>query len=157
VGVIWFDVNPEVADGIFSHSAQVRAVQLIGVGVKNSGDYLMLLTLPERVDGRLARIFARELNRELMNDRPRIVVDLSQVKQIDSDALDTLLDCMVEVAKRDGAVKLGGASPEAATILELTRMDRVFEMFPTVAEAASSFSVARLEPATEQAPEPAAA
>jgi len=117
----------------------------------------MLLKLPERVDGRLARTFARELNRELMNDRPRIVVDLSQVKQIDSDALDTLLECMVEVANRDGAVKLGGVSPEAATILELTRMDRVFEMFPTVAEAASSFSVARLEPATEQAPAPAAA
>jgi anti-sigma B factor antagonist len=117
----------------------------------------MLLTLPERVDGKLARTFARELNRELMNDRPRIVIDLSQVKQIDSDALDTLLDCMVEVANRDGAVKLGGISPEAATILELTRMDCVFEMFPTVAEAANSFSVARLEPAPDRAPEPAAA
>jgi len=68
----------------------------------------MLLKLPERVDGRLARTFARELNRELMNDRPRIVVDLSQVKQIDSDALNTLLDCMVEVANRDGAVSWAG-------------------------------------------------
>jgi anti-sigma B factor antagonist len=117
----------------------------------------MLLTLPERVDGKLARTFAGDLNRELMNDRPRIVVDLSQVKQIDSEALDTLLDCMVAVANRDGAVKLGGVSPEAATMLELTRMDRIFEMFPTVAEAASGFSVARLEPVSEQAPEPAAA
>ncbi len=38
----------------------------------------MLLKLPERVDGRLARTFARELNRELMNDRPRIVVELQR-------------------------------------------------------------------------------
>jgi anti-sigma B factor antagonist len=117
----------------------------------------MLLTLPERVDGQLARTFARDLNRELMNDRPRIVVDLSQVKQIDSEALDTLLGCMVAVANRDGAVRLGGISPEAATVLELTHMDRVFQMFPAVAEAASNFSIARLEPVSERAPEPVAA
>jgi anti-sigma B factor antagonist len=117
----------------------------------------MLLTLPERVDGQLARTFAREVERELMNDRPRIVVDLSQVKQIDSGGLDTLLDCMVAVANRDGAVRLGGISAEAATVLELTRMDQVFEMFPAVAEAASSFSIAQLEVVSEQAPEPAAA
>jgi anti-anti-sigma regulatory factor len=42
---------------------------------------LMLLTLPEQVNGNLARTFACDLDRELMNDRPRIVVDLSQVKQ----------------------------------------------------------------------------
>ena len=118
---------------------------------------LMLLTLPERVNGNLARTFACDLERELMNDRPRIVVDLSQVKQIDSEALDTLLDCMVAVANRDGIVRLGGISPEAATVLELTRMDRVFEMFPAVAEAASSFSVANVEMASERAPEPVVA
>jgi anti-sigma B factor antagonist len=118
---------------------------------------LMLLTLPERVDGKLARTFAREFDRELIHDRPRIVVDLSQVKQIDSGALDTLLDCMVAVANRDGVVRLGGISPQAATVLELTRMDRVFEMFPAVAEAASSFSVANVEMVSERAPEPVAA
>src|SRR5947199_2847154 len=58
----------------------------------------------ERVDGSLARTFARELNRELMNDRPPIVVDLSHVKKIDSHPLNTLIDCMVGVAARDGAV-----------------------------------------------------
>src|SRR5207253_9099759 len=99
----------------------------------------MLLKLPERVDGRLARTFARELNRELMNDRPRIVVDLSQVKQIDSDALNTLLDCMVEEANRDGAVKLGRISPEADTLLGLTRMDRVIGIVPYAGGAASNF------------------
>ena len=49
--------------------------------------------------------------------------------------LDVLLGCMVEVARRDGAMRLGGISPEAATVLELTRLDQVFEMFPTAAEA----------------------
>jgi anti-sigma B factor antagonist len=124
-----------------------------------------MLKLPERVTGREIRLFAAKLNSELIHDRPRIIVDFSQVKQIGCYALDTILACMVEVTNRDGVIKLAGVSPEAATVLELTRMDRIFEMFPTVAEA--SYSVARPESAAENmeavamaekpSPQPAAA
>jgi anti-anti-sigma regulatory factor len=38
---------------------------------------------------------------------------------------------MEEVAKHDGALQLGGVSPEAAAMLELTRMDRLFQQFPS--------------------------
>jgi anti-sigma B factor antagonist len=108
-----------------------------------------MLKLPERVTGREIRLFAAKLSRELIHDRPRIVIDFSQVKQIDCYALDTILACMVEVINRDGVIQLAGVSPEAATVLELTRMDRIFEMVPAVAEATSSYSVARPESAAE--------
>jgi anti-sigma B factor antagonist len=108
-----------------------------------------MLKLPERVTGREIRLFAAKLSRELIHDRPRIVIDFSQVKQIDCYALDTILACMVEVINRDGVIQLAGVSPEAATVLELTRMDRIFEMVPAVAEATSSHSVARPESAAE--------
>jgi anti-anti-sigma regulatory factor len=107
------------------------------------------------------------LNSELIHDRPRIIVDFSEVKQMDSYALDTILACLVEVSNRDGVFKLAAMSPEAATVLELTRMDRIFEMFPTIAEAASSYSVGRAEAEAENieavalaekpSPQPAAA
>jgi len=107
------------------------------------------LKLPERVTGKETRLFRATLSSELIHDRPQIIVDFSQVKQIDSYALDTILACLVEVSHRDGVVKLAGISPEAATVLELTRMDRIFEMFPTVAEAASSYGVTPAEIAAE--------
>jgi hypothetical protein len=37
---------------------------------------------------------------------------------------------MEEVARRDGAIQLGGISAEAATVLELTRLDKLFQKFP---------------------------
>jgi anti-sigma B factor antagonist len=118
----------------------------------------MMIKLPEHVSAREARMIMDELRSELRLDRPRIVVDLSEVQRMDSEGLDMLLHCMVEVARRDGAVKLGGISPEAATVLELTRMDRVFEMFPTVSEAASSFCVAPVDAVAARASaQPAAA
>jgi anti-anti-sigma factor len=94
----------------------------------------VVMKLPHRVDAREARTLLREL-KELPIEEPCVVVDLSAVRHMDSAALDVLLGCMVEVARRDGAMRLGGISPEAATVLELTRMDKVFDMFPSAAEA----------------------
>jgi anti-sigma B factor antagonist len=125
------------------------------------------LKLPERLTGREARWFAAKLDHELIHDRPRIIVDFSEVKQMDSYALDTILACLVEISKRDGVIRLAGMSPEAAIVLELTRMDRIFEMFPAMTEAAPSYSVARPESEAESieaialaekpSPQPAAA
>ena len=118
----------------------------------------MVIKLPEYVSAKEARSFMRTLQPELRRDRPRVVVDMSAVKDMDTAALDMLLECMSQVARRDGAVKLAGISPEAATVLELTRMDQIFEMFPTVSEAASSFKVTRVDTLSDEAsPQPAVA
>src|SRR5438105_14941491 len=94
----------------------------------------VIIKLPHRVDAREARNLLREL-KDLPVEEPYVVVDLSAVRHMDSAGLDVLLGCMVEVARRDGAMRLGGISPEAATVLELTRLDQVFDMFPSAAEA----------------------
>jgi anti-anti-sigma regulatory factor len=51
---------------------------------------------------------------------------------MDSAGLDALLHCLGEVAQRDGTILLGEVSAEAVTVLELTRMDRLLEMFRRV-------------------------
>src|SRR2546429_9153152 len=102
----------------------------------------MVIKLPEYVSAKEARTFMRALQPELRRDRPRVVVDMSAVKDIDTAALDMLLECMSKIARRDGAVKLAGISPEAATVLELTRMGPIFVKVSTGSEAGSSFRVA---------------
>ena len=42
--------------------------------------------------------------------------------------------------KRDGDVKLASLSPHAAVILEMTRTDRLFEVYETASDAVRSFS-----------------
>ena len=48
---------------------------------------------------------------------------------------------MEELAKLDGALQFGGVSPEAATLLELTRLDRLFQKFPGFAPDAPTFAL----------------
>jgi len=119
----------------------------------------IVVTLPESLIAKRVRSLLRQLKPVLKLDQPALVLDLSQVEEIDSAGLDLLLHCMVEVANRDGSLKLAGISPIAATVLEITRMDRLFNMFPSVAEAVSTpiAEFPQLETIPEEAPTESAA
>jgi hypothetical protein len=47
---------------------------------------------------------------------------------------------MSEAHKRDGDVKLAALSPQASVVLELTRTERLFEIYENSTEAARSFT-----------------
>ncbi len=96
--------------------------------------------MPERLNHRQARAFFREIEPLLNSDRPQIVFDCSHIRQIDAAGVDLLLHCMEECMKRDGELKLATVSQQAAVILEMTRTDRLFEIYETSADAVKSFS-----------------
>jgi anti-sigma B factor antagonist len=97
--------------------------------------------LPERVTAKQARDFVREMHCVLTSDRPQIVFDLSHVRYLDAAGVDMLLHCMAEVMKRDGDLKLAALSPQSAVVLEMTRTDRLFEIYQTASDAVRSFRV----------------
>lgn len=96
--------------------------------------------MPARVNLREARSFFRDVQPFLKADRPQLVFDMAQVEHLDSAGIEMLLECMAECMKRDGDLKLSSLSPQAATVLELTRTDRLFEIFDSSTDAARSFS-----------------
>ena len=96
--------------------------------------------MPERLNLRTARQFEREVQAFLTSDRPQVVFDLSQVRHLDAAGVDMLLRCMTQAMKRDGDLKLAAMSPHALTILELTRTDRLFEIYETSTDAVRSFT-----------------
>lgn len=112
--------------------------------------------MPDRLNQRQARMFLNEVHPFLNTDRPQLVFDCSQIQQMDAAGVDMLLRCMAEVMKRDGELKLAKLSPQAAVILELTRTDRLFEIYETSTDAVKSFQ--RFLPSTmKNLPAPSAA
>jgi anti-sigma B factor antagonist len=96
--------------------------------------------MPERLNARTAREFLRDVQPFLLADRPQLVFDLSQVVRLDASGVEMLLRCMSEAHKRDGDVKLAALSPQASVVLELTRTERLFEIYENSTEAARSFT-----------------
>ena|SRR5579859_3157517 len=96
--------------------------------------------MPERLNYPQAQTFWREVQPFVTADRPQLVLDLSNVKQLDAAGVEMLLRCMKQAMKRDGDVKLAALSPQAAVVLELTRAERLFEIYENSTDAARSFS-----------------
>ena len=90
--------------------------------------------MPERVNGRTAREFLRDVRPFLSADRPQLVFDLSQVVQLDAAGVEMLLRCMSEAHKRDGDLKAGlpfarsirraGTYPYRAPVRDLRNLHR---------------------------------
>ena len=90
----------------------------------------IMIKLPEVFGEKEARKLRRELKSKIASETPCVVVDLSRVRKIDLGGLEGLLHCVEEIARQDGSLELGRMSPEAETLLELTRMSGLFQKFP---------------------------
>lgn len=106
--------------------------------------------LPERLNYKQAKAFLAEMQPMLRSDRPQIVFDGNQVKQLDAAGVEMLLFCLAEVMKRDGDLKLASLSLQCTVVLELTRTDRLFEIYESSSDAVLSFS--RFLPASLKQP-----
>ena len=111
---------------------------------------VIVMEVPEQLNHATVETFLGEIQPLLECDRPRIVLDCCHVREIDSAGVEVLLYCMEQAMKRDGDLKLAAVSPEAAVILELMRVDRLFEAFETPAEAVQSFQMLPTNGATSE-------
>jgi anti-sigma B factor antagonist len=100
---------------------------------------VLAIQLPERLNMTTAREFWPEIEAVLKEDRARVVFDFSEVCQIDSAGVELLLKSLETVMRLDGDLKFAAVRPEVAVVLELTRVDRLFEMFASVDGAVESF------------------
>ena len=96
--------------------------------------------LPERLNLEQARNFFRSVETLLDADRPQLVFDCSQTRHIDAAGVEMLLRCMTRSMKHDGDLKLAGLTHQVAAVLEMTRTDRLFEIYETPTDAVKSFS-----------------
>ena len=83
--------------------------------------------------------FLPSLKLDLSEDQPELVIDMSTVKEIDTAGLVILLQCIAEVVRRDGSFKVSQISPEAATLIELTGLDRLIRIPQVEFESGAEF------------------
>ncbi len=95
--------------------------------------------LPGTLSAEQGRTFLREMESYLHVDRPRLVLDCSDIRQLDKPLVLLLLTCLEEAMKRNGDVKLAAMPQEAKEGLKQLGMSHLFEIFDTVVGAVNSF------------------
>ena len=95
-------------------------------------------TLKVEIDGRLVAAVAPSLREEILGkiqDGTNVLFDLSGMVHIDSSGLGVLVQVLQKVKAGGGKVVLAALQPGPKIVFDITKVSRVFEIVPTVADA----------------------
>ncbi|MBO9447714.1 STAS domain-containing protein [Ruegeria sp. R14_0] len=91
----------------------------------------------DRIDAAMAIQFKEDMRTEAEGGAARVVLDLTGVEFIDSSGLGAIVASMKQLG-RDRRLDLAGLNPFVEKVFRLTRMDTVFNLYPTLDDALAS-------------------
>lgn len=98
-----------------------------------------ITTIPKDLTAEQERMFLRHVQEAMDIDHPYVVLDCSNLSNLDRRTLLLLLHCLEEAMKRNGEVRLAAISSLAMTDLEQAGAARLFRIYSSSAEALDSF------------------
>jgi anti-sigma B factor antagonist len=90
------------------------------------------------IEGRLVAAVAPDLREEMlgkMSEGTNVLFDLAKMSHIDSSGLGALVQILQKAKAGGGKVVLAALQPGPKIVFDITKVSRVFEIVPTVADA----------------------
>ncbi len=109
------------------------------LSTREDGPITLLIVEGDLVIGEPEALFKKTVARLLEAGRVNLVVDLSSVNFLDSSGLGALVRAMTTSQSEGGQTKLLKPGPQIRRLLEMTKLDSVFETFDDLETAVTSF------------------
>jgi anti-sigma B factor antagonist len=109
------------------------------VNILDRGAVVLIEVKEERLDAHNSGNLKTEMLSLFEDGKHNLVIDLKDVRFVDSSGLGSLVSGFKNASARNGNLKLCGLQPQVKSMFELTRLHRVFEIFATADEALASF------------------
>lgn len=107
---------------------------------KKYGDVLVLSLSGELMGGQETKGFQDRIYRAIEEDDSKIVVDMNNLKWMNSSGLGIIMACLTTLRGGDGDLRLANISDRVKRPIEVTKLDRVIKLYSTVDEAVNSFT-----------------
>lgn len=107
--------------------------------IEENGAVSVIYVKEERLDAHNSDELKTELNRLFDSGMKDLLIDLKEVRFIDSSGLGVLVSGFKNASTRQGSLKLSGLQSQVKSMFELTRLHRVFDIFQTVDDALESY------------------
>jgi anti-sigma B factor antagonist len=104
-----------------------------------SGD-VTVLALSGYLDAHTAPEFEKAIQQEFDAGHVRLIADCGELTYISSAGLGVFMSFIEDIRGADGDLKICNLSPKVAQVFEILGFDSIFEMLPTVDEAAKRFT-----------------
>lgn len=103
--------------------------------------YAVVLFVQEaRLDAHNSQELKTAILQEFDADKKNLIVDLGEVRFIDSSGLGVLVSGFKNASARNGVLLLSTMQSQVKSMFELTRLHRVFDIFATSDEALASLN-----------------
>ena len=102
-------------------------------------DRLLLSIEEERLDAHNSSEFKELVLGLIEKGNVNLIVQLKKVRFIDSSGLGALLSGLKNANARNGSFSLVGIQPQVLSMFELTRLNRVFDVYQEVEEACENY------------------
>lgn len=109
------------------------------LNIEEKGSVVLIEVKEERLDAHNSGELKSQMLSLFEEGKNDIVVALHGVRFVDSSGLGALVSGFKNASARNGNLKLCGLQSQVKSMFELTRLHRVFEIFPDTAEALASF------------------
>lgn len=101
-----------------------------------------VMSLGGEIDVYTAPLVRERLDEAIRGGRVDLIVDLTGVRFLDSTGLGVLVGRLKLVRARGGSLRLVGARERVLKVFAITGLDKVFEIYGTLAEALAAGNVA---------------
>jgi len=91
--------------------------------------------------GNDARAVEWKLDELLKENRKKVIFDLGHVTVLDSTGVGIVVMCYARLKKSGGSLHIAGANGMVEQTLRMTNVARLIELYPSVSDAASAFTV----------------
>jgi anti-sigma B factor antagonist len=109
------------------------------LSVRQDGAVTIVTVEGDLVIGEPEATFKRTIAQLLEQGQVQLLIDMTAVKFLDSSGLGALVRAMTTSQNEGGQTKLLGAGPQVRKLLQMTRLDSVFEMHDDAEKAVASF------------------
>ncbi|MDL2716799.1 MAG: STAS domain-containing protein [Acidobacteriota bacterium] len=109
------------------------------LAVYEDGSVTVVTLSGDLVIGDAEAAFKKTVSRLLEEGKVQLVVDCGALRYVDSSGLGALVRALTTSQHEGGGTKLLGVPSSLRKLLELTKLDSVFELFEERDQAVSSF------------------
>ena len=106
--------------------------------IEELNDILIVTIEGKALDAASSKVFKTEIG-PVLTDRKKVVFDLGELDFVDSSGLGALLSCLRQLNGQGGDLKLCNLTKPVRALIELVRMNRVFDIFNSREEAVVAF------------------
>jgi anti-sigma B factor antagonist len=111
----------------------------VRIGKRTEGDVTIISCEGNIALGATANEFRGMLREVLMGGAKKVVLDLGEVKYVDSTGIGEMVGGFNLAMELDSSIKLARVPQKVQTVLDVTRLSTVFESLPSVEEAVTRF------------------